>query len=104
MDLFDWSPSTGRNERDRVLTALEEHRPDFIAAARMAAVEHARQFGVVTINDVRAKCPPPENVDPRVMGAVFRDKRFVKVGYENSSRSTCHARPIAKFRLKHEGA
>lgn len=102
LDLLSWTPKpvTGQSLRDGALNLLETTREDYVTRARAAGVAHAMRFGVVTINDVRAACPPPNDIDPRVMGAVLRAPLFVKIGYENSNRSTCHARPIAKFKLK----
>lgn len=78
---------------------FEEHRADFLSSARAAARAIATSRGEVTINDVRAVCPPPKDVDPRVMGAVLRTPEFEVVRYERSARAECHNRPIAVFRL-----
>jgi hypothetical protein len=48
---------------------------------------------------VRAACPPPSAVDPRVMGAIFNTPEWQKVGYCNSKRRACHKRPISIFQL-----
>ncbi|MBP0492200.1 hypothetical protein [Roseomonas indoligenes] len=85
---------------DTVLPHFEAHRAEWLAQARA----HARLLGLggrtVTINDVRAKCPPPEDVDPRVMGAVFQAKDWELLRHERSSRKTCHSRPVGVFRLR----
>ena len=72
----------------------------WIAQARLAARRIACEEGAVTINDVREVCPPPEEADPRIMGAVFNGGEFVRVGFEVSSRRSCHGRMIGVFRLK----
>ena len=82
------------------LDLLEEHRPDYLAMARDAARKLLETRPAITINDVREVCPPPKGIDPRVMGAVFRHKDFEATGeFVLSNRSTCHNRPIQKFRL-----
>ncbi len=83
-----------------VLPLFEEHRADWLTEARAAAHLIASKRGQVTINDVRAVCPPPSDIDPRVMGAVLRTKAFEVVGYQRSGRRECHNRPIAVFRLR----
>lgn len=83
-----------------VLPLFEEHRADWLERARSSAIELAAANEKVTIDDVRDVCPPPEDVDPRVMGAVFRGKHWECVGYQKSRRKSCHNRPVGVFRLK----
>lgn len=78
---------------------FEEYRANYLQIARDAARQLATAQGQVTIDQVRERCPPPEGVDPRVMGAVFRTSEFELVGYAKSGRATCHNRPIGIFRL-----
>lgn len=85
----------------QVLPLFEETREAWLERARATARELASGGRSITIDDVREKCPPPEGVDPRVMGAVFRPiKDWEVVGYERSSRASCHNRPVARHRLK----
>jgi hypothetical protein len=86
-----------------ILPRFEEHRADWLERARGVAVELCQRFGEITIDNVRAECPPPENADPRVMGAVMRPPVFEIVRYQKSVRSTCHKRPVAVFRLRGRG-
>lgn len=79
---------------------FEEMRAEFIAKARAVAERLGRDGRAISVDDVRAVCPPPEGIDGRVMGAIFRAKEWEKVGYDNSVRSTCHFRPVARFRLR----
>jgi hypothetical protein len=84
-----------------VLPLFEEHRADWLAEARATAVSLAIQRGTVTIDDVRDHCPPPDDVDPRVMGAVFRTSDFESTGrHVRSVRRTCHNRPVMVFKLR----
>jgi len=41
--------------------------------------------------------PPPESIDPRVMGAIFNRSDWEAVEFVNSHRRTCHKRPIRRF-------
>lgn len=72
----------------------------WIGEARRAARRIASEHGAVTINDVREICPPPDEADPRIMGSVLKKDEFVRVGFQVSSRRSCHGRMIGVFRLK----
>ena len=82
------------------VTMLEEARGPYLDRARDAARNLLSDRESITINDVRSICPPPSDIDPRVMGAVFRHRDFEATGeFVLSSRETCHRRPIQKFTL-----
>jgi hypothetical protein len=82
------------------LAVHERTKPDYLAAARDAARKLLETRESVTVNDIRAICPPPPGVDPRVMGAIFRHRDFEATGeFVLSSRSECNHRPIQRFRL-----
>lgn len=86
--------------REEALDALELAREGYVAAARKVALRLLETRQTVCIDDVRKVLPPPDNVDPRVMGAVFNSKLFRKVGYRSGSavnRENYHTRPIAVF-------
>jgi hypothetical protein len=79
---------------------LENLRRHWLASARAVARHLAYRNGTVTIDEVRRHCEPPEGIDPRVMGAVFRSADFEATGdYRRSDRRACHNRPVAIFRL-----
>ena len=92
----------GREDRDDALRRLEEARKTWVERARTVADIYARQMGEVCSDDIWAMCPPPVDVDPRVMGAVFAKGKWERVGYRQSKRRQCHARPIPIWRLKGE--
>lgn len=85
--------------RDDALALLEEHRAAWLATARGVAARLYGQLGrPITVDDLRAECPPPGGVDPRVMGAVFATPGWTPVGFTNSRRRACHGRPIRQFK------
>jgi hypothetical protein len=92
----------GREERDAVLALLERTRSEYLERARAAAEELAKKTRTVTIDDVRAVCPPPAGIDPRVLGSVFMKSRWVPVGFAQSARATCHARHVRVFVRKED--
>lgn len=87
-----------------ILPEQESRRATFLLRARRAAKELAALNGDVTVDEVRAACPPPEGVDPRIMGCVFHERHadgariWQAVGYVKSARKACHHRPVMRFR------
>ena len=82
------------------LDLLETQRGDYLTEARDVARQLLETRESITVNDVRAVCPPPPEYDPRVLGALFRCRDFEATGeFVQSSRSTCHNRSIQRFRL-----
>lgn len=79
---------------------LEAARGEWLDRARAMARQIAIKRGVVTSDDLWKACPPPAEVDPRVMGAVFQKEEFTQVGYVKSKRTACHKRPIGQWVLK----
>ena len=86
------------SSREDALDLLEKVRREYVAEARAAAIRlYQTTQQPITVDDIRAVCPPPEDVDGRVMGAVLRPPSWVKTGYVTSSRRMCHNRPISQF-------
>lgn len=83
-----------------VLPLFEEKRETWLASARALALRLAADGREITIDDVRAHVPPPENADPRVMGAVFKRGAWQCVGYRRSTRPECHGRPVGVFKRR----
>jgi hypothetical protein len=83
-----------------VLPIFEQHRADWLASARSVARLMGMDGTPITIDMVRAKCPPPRGVDPRVMGAVFKRSEWENCGYVRGFRTASHARPVALFKLR----
>ena len=90
--------SDGQQQLELVMERLEEVRAAYLESARFAADQlyHGGKKEI-TINDVREVCPPPDSIDPRTLGAVFRRKedKWHVVSYVRSKRA--HMRPIAVF-------
>jgi len=88
-----------------ILPLFNQTRSEWLSEARKAAYLLAITRGwkgsppELTTDDIHKHCPLPDGIDPRVMGAVFRTNQWRKVGYINSTRATCHNRPIAIFQL-----
>jgi hypothetical protein len=78
----------------------QSDRRAWLMQARSAARSIAMKRGSVTIDEVREHCPPPDDADPRVMGAVFKRDEFELIDYIESRRKACHGRHIGIFRLR----
>jgi len=79
-------------------------RAAWLERARDIARAIAAETGSVTIDQVRLRCPPPDDADPRLMGAVFKSDAFEPCGFVRSTRRECHQRPVSLFRLRADAA
>jgi hypothetical protein len=85
--------------------AASDPKSAYLAKARAAAEKLYRARGTpISVDDVRVFCPPPANLDPRIMGAIFQRTVWRRAGYVASVRDTCHHRPIAAFELRPDAA
>ena len=75
-------------------------RHEYIAWARRYVLMLGARFPhrLLSVEDVRAKRPPPEGVDPRIMGCIFTSDHWEKIDYVPSGRAVNNNRPIARFR------
>lgn len=86
--------------REAALDALECAREGYVVAARKVADRIIHAKGNVTIDDIRRELPPPDGVDPRVLGAIFNAKRYRLLTYvqgQSCGRSNYHTRKIGVF-------
>lgn len=96
MDLLQYADA--QQAKESVLDKLEETRRPWVERAREKAREiYDRTKEPVSVVMIRAECPPPENVDPRVFGAVLRKPHWKLVGYASSCRVACHGRAVGLF-------
>jgi len=86
----------GLAERDRIIAAMRDNHPSYVASLTEFAVAHCARSadGTVTIDDVRdaiarTEFPMPEEVgaDPRIFGTIFPRRTFVPVGITQSRRA-----------------
>jgi hypothetical protein len=89
---------TKEEVRQMIIDFGKDKKAAWLATARKHAYSIALARGEVCADDIHAVCPIPENdVDPRIMGSVFRGMEFVR--FQKSKRSECHHRGIGVFRL-----
>jgi hypothetical protein len=99
-DLFRKGP-TGEQLRDAALQRFEQNEPRWLDRARAMLVALLGDGqGEVSSDDVWRYCPPPADVHPSCMGAVFKDDRFCVTGWRASTRPSAHARVIRTYCLK----
>tara|TARA_R100000458_G_C8030822_1_gene86385 strand:+ start:195 stop:506 length:312 start_codon:yes stop_codon:yes gene_type:complete len=96
--------SEGVKLREEALNLLEEKRHEWIAEARKFARQllnmrsNQNPEPTVTSDDLWVFCPPPSDINPVVMGAVFRKNAgFKPLGFVQSKRKQCHGRPIREW-------
>lgn len=90
----------GLAEKQHALDLFEDHRAAYLERARWWAVHLANMHGQVSTDELWEMCPVPEEFDPRVLGAVFRGKKWERVGQKLSRRPVCHGRPVTIWRLR----
>lgn len=94
---------TASEARDIVMLHHEQTKQHYLYAARGLAVRICKEKGEVTINDIRDKLPPPEEMHPSVLGAIFRDRRFIHTGrYTTAKHLASHARKVGIYQLKEQ--
>ena len=60
--------------------------------------ERLKEEALDLLEEKRHACPPPDDINPKVMGAVFRVKYgFKPLGYVQSKRKKAHHRPIREW-------
>jgi len=80
--------------------ALEEARAEWLGAARSwAEAEHRRTGRPITTDDVRRAVPPPDDVDPRCVGTVFRAPHWERLAPIRTGRKAAHGRYIRQRAL-----
>lgn len=87
---------------------FEANRAEYLANMRHLALKiwRERRLPAITINDLRRdpRFYMPLEIDPRVLGAVFKTKEWEVVEYCGSNRRECHGRPVARFRFVNDAA
>lgn len=88
--------------KQQAFDLFEQKRAELLTYARWVAVKLAFERGTITIDDVREIVKLPDDINPKVFGAVFKTPEFELVGYTKSTRTIAHQRPIGMYRLKPE--
>lgn len=77
--------------------SLRIDRLIWLAEARAVARElWAQRRMAISVEDVRAVLPPPEGVDPRIMGKVFLKRDWEIVGW-TLAKGHCNPRGVRLF-------
>lgn len=91
--------NSGQAIRDAQLDFFEVRDADFLDRCRTVAAAVARSHGAVSINDVRARVEVPPGMHPSVLGAVFRNRSFRRIGFTEASHPEAHARVVRVYAL-----
>jgi len=99
MNLFEYSESVRKKEEG--LNSVSFNNQDYLSKARTVAHYIAQTKGEVSIVDVRqALGDIPNDVNPNVMGAVFRGKQWLKIGHTTTTHEAGHARTVGVYILE----
>lgn len=85
---------------DLNLSSNNEPKIDWITEARSVAINLAEDRGTVSIVDVLDECPLPDDIDPRVVGGVFRHQRFQRVDSITIKTDTGRYKTVGVFSLQ----
>ncbi len=88
--------------KEQALDAHEERHREWVLQARDVAVKVALDFGSVSINDVRPRCPLPEGAHPSLYGAVFRTRVLRPAGYVVAFHRESHGRVVRSYKVTGE--
>jgi hypothetical protein len=88
--------------KEQALDAHEERHREWILSARRQAIAVATDFGSVSINDVRPRCPLPDGAHPSLYGAVFRTPALRAAGYVVAFHPESHGRAVRSYKLNNE--
>lgn len=102
-------PTCGGNldkTKQILLDLLGGHRNEFLVRCRQVAsqISDSRNGAPITIEDVRAKVPCPDYINPSVFGAVLNPLYWQKLGYVKAKRPEAHGRIIRQYIKRNTGA
>jgi hypothetical protein len=72
---------------NEIAPSMEEKQSFWLNQARQTAIEVIRQHGQVSADDIHNLCPVPDDIEPRIMGCVFKTSQFKRIGYVAGKRS-----------------
>lgn len=101
MSEIQLSLELGQLLKDEALEAWEDKGTTWLRVARQVAHRIADERGTVTIDDVLAVVPLPDDLHHNVAGATFR-KGFRHVGYTKTKQPQGHARTIMVWQNAHQ--
>lgn len=89
---------------ESALERVEQNKQDYIEEALKAGRRLLRRREEITSADIKARAPLPEDMEPRVIGAVMRklarEHDLYVSEYRKTNDSRSHRRPIAVWRKK----
>jgi hypothetical protein len=101
IDLFRQNEQQeGRRLRDEAKARLATSNGDWLETARNRMVEVIKTKGSCSSDDCWKLCPPPADAHPSVMGCLFDDERFVRIGDKLSERASARSRRISTYELR----
>ncbi len=91
----------GKKLRDEGINLVASNHPDFLTRCRNIAKQYAALHGSVSTNDIRRIIGEiPKGINPKIMGAIFKENCWEAIGFTIAEQPQAHARPIRIFSLK----
>lgn len=102
MDMFATRPTAadGKAARDKAKQRMATQNEEWLDRARSIMVEVIREKGSCSSDDCWRLCPPPASAHPSLMGCLFDDRRFVRIGDRLSERASARSRRISTYELR----
>lgn len=103
LDMFRSVPTPaeiGKQKHQAAMQRFETEHAVWLSLARNKMVEVIKIHGACSSDDCWDLCPPPADAHPSVMGALFKDHRFLRVTAKKSHRESANGRWISVYELK----
>jgi hypothetical protein len=93
----------GERRKTHALSTLAARRALYVLRGRRALIGELFEHGEATIDAARRKVPIPDEVSPKLFGAVpgelARAAIIARAGFAQTTRPEAHARPLSVWRL-----
>lgn len=103
LDMFRSVPTSaeiGRQKHQAAMQRFETQHAVWLHYARNKMIEVIEVRGACSSDDCWELCPPPADAHPSLMGALFRDDRFLRISAKKSQRESANGRWISVYELK----
>jgi hypothetical protein len=106
LDMFGAAPrkpteaEIAQQKLDQAMKRFETQHAVWLKLAREKMVEVIKDRGSCSSDDCWRLCPPPDDAHPSVMGALFKDPRFLRISAMRSNRESANRRWISVYELK----
>jgi len=101
--MFRYMPTAaeiGRQKHAAAMKRFETEHEEWLGRAREMMLTVITEKGNCSSDDCWERCPPPADAHPSLMGALFRDDRFLRITSKKSQRESANGRWISVYERK----